>query len=145
MKPQINEKHKKVLDSLNDLENFNIDFSIISRADDESFDSNSIRINNSDVEILKKNLLFKHWHNETMTKFVEEKHIFLRKMRYKQVLASGRECQEKIFIVKSGEMLVWIKVNQNHIKNYKKKLSKYHDKEQQPPETNSNILIYFNI
>ena len=71
-----------------------------------------------------------------MNKFVEEKHIFLRKMRYKQILANGRECQEKIFIVKSGEMMVWIKVNQNHIKNYVNKLSKYQDKEQLP-ETNS--------
>jgi len=57
--------------------------------------------------------------------------------RYKQVLANGRECQEKIFIVKSGEMLVWIKINKNHIKNYKKKLYKYHVKEKLP-QSDSN-------
>ena len=79
-KPPQNEKHKQILDSLNDLENFNIDFSILSRADD-SYDSNSVKMNETDIGMLKKNLLFKHWHNETLTKFIEEKHICLRKIR----------------------------------------------------------------
>ena len=59
--------------------------------------------------------------------------------RYKQVLANGRECQEKIFIVKTGEMLVWIKINKNHIKNYQKKLSKYYVKEKLPQSDSNQI------
>ena len=79
-KPPQNEKHKQILESLNDLENFNIDFSILSRADD-SYDSNSVKLNETDFSILKKNLLFKHWQNEIFNKFIEEKHICLRRMR----------------------------------------------------------------
>ena len=65
--------------------------------------------------------------------------------RYKQVLANGLECQEKIFIVKSGEMLVWVKINKNHIRNYKKKLSKYHMKEKLPESNSMNIYIFYKI
>jgi hypothetical protein len=75
-----NEKHKKILESLNDLENYNIDFSNFSRTDD-SYDSNSVKLNETDISILRKNLLFKHWQNETFNKFIEEKHACLRNMR----------------------------------------------------------------
>ena len=75
-----NEKHKQIMESLNDLDNFNIDFSILSRTDDPN-DSNTIKTNSPDSQILKKNILFKHWTNETFNKLIEEKHICMRKMK----------------------------------------------------------------
>lgn len=40
----------------------------------------------------------------------------------------GYECQDNIYIIKSGEMNVWIKMTRDNIKTYDEKIDKYHVK-----------------
>ena len=44
---------------------------------------------------------------------------------YKQILAKGPECHNNIYILKSGEIYVWIKVTRENVHDYNSQLEKY--------------------
>ena len=45
--------------------------------------------------------------------------------RWKEIVAEGKACKEKLFLIKSGEVAVWFKMIRSHIKKHQRKLEEY--------------------
>lgn len=86
----------------------------------------NIVMNDSDVKCLKNNILFKYMNSEKVYTLIKENTICLKKKKYKEIVGQGLECQDNIYIVKNGEMNVWIKMTNTNVKGYQEKIDKYH-------------------
>ena len=86
----------------------------------------SLEMTDLDLLALKNNILFRYMNSEKLKSLIRDKTILLKKNKYKQILSKGIECQDNIFIVKTGEISVWIKITRENVKTYKDKIDKYH-------------------
>ncbi len=87
--------------------------------------TNELRLNENDLQQLKSSILFKNWDDSTFNGFVNDRKLHLERFKYKEVIAKEKDCMEKLFIIKSGVVLVWIKVKRLNLKKYQKVIERY--------------------
>lgn len=89
-------------------------------------DDSLVEMTDLDLLTLKNNILFRYMNSEKLNSLIRDKTITLKKNKYKQILSKGIECQDNLFIVKTGEISVWIKITRENVNTYKEKIDKYH-------------------
>ncbi len=82
----------------------------------------------TDMKCLKNNILFKYTNPEKIYTLIREKTIMLKRKKLNEIIAKGFECQDNIYIVKSGEIRVLIKLTRDNLRTYTDKIDKYHVK-----------------
>ena len=51
--------------------------------------------------------------------------VFFIVVRYKEVVSKEKDCDEKIYVIKSGEVLVWIKMKRSNAKKHQMLLENF--------------------
>ncbi|RMZ98484.1 hypothetical protein BpHYR1_021621, partial [Brachionus plicatilis] len=75
-----------------------------------------------DNEILKTSLLFKNWSSNTLRLFIEDNRVLLKKFKYKDSIAKEIDCNQNIYILKSGDAKCYIRISRSQIKKHQKTL-----------------------